>query len=198
MNAILAQLAIAQQNEQLIEIHHFINPDTYTVGYVMVFTKEVCLVKSLDPSGKINGILIINLGEIYAIENDTDYLRAIAIKSRLAQKHGYYDIFNVDELITTINIKQENFLINFLKIAFKNKDTLTVGFTDDAQLDATVTGLITAYGDQKVTLTYVDDYDLSSLWTLTCSVTQINYVRIASFFTHEYETLMQVLFAEEI
>lgn len=198
MNDILAQLAMAQQQRKLVEIHHFINPDTYTVGIVIKFTKEVCLVKSLDPDGKLNGILLIKVAEIYAVENDTDYLQSIMIKTQLAKKHKYYDILNVEEIITKLEIKLANFWYVFLEDFLRRKTIITIGFTDDAQLDAMVTGIITKIDNQRVIVNYVDDYDLSSLWTLQFNINDINYVRINSFQTIEYEMLMQTLFKDEL
>lgn len=198
MNDILAQLAMAQQHQQLVEIHHFINSDTYTVGLVIKFTKSICLVKSLDPDGKINGILLINVAEIYAVENDTDYLQAMKLKAQLAKKRGYYDILNVAAIIAKIEIKRNDFWLATLTDFANTKSIVTVGFTDDAQLDAMVTGMITQIDGQITTINYVDEYDLSSLWTLHFDNDAINYLRFNSFQTIEYEVLMQTLFKNEL
>jgi hypothetical protein len=187
-----------QTTKQLVEIHHFINPDTYTIGVIMAYDQHFCMVKSIDPNGKINGLLLVNQADIYAIEEDTDYLRALAIKCDLAKKEGYYDIWHVESLIARIDLQQINFLWTFLQSAYQNRRVITIGFTDDADLDATVTGYIKELNHEIIHINYVDDYDLSSLWTLSCQLEQINYVRLVSFQTHEYAALMRTIFNEQV
>ncbi|MCM0601791.1 hypothetical protein [Periweissella ghanensis] len=187
-----------QASQQLVEIHHFINPDTYSIGFIVAHDSKFCVVKSIDPDGKINGLLLINRADIYAIEEQSDYLRALVVKIELAQKQGYYDIWHVEPLIKQIDLRQINFLWTFLQSTYQQKQVLTIGFTDDADLDATVTGYIKALTHEDVQVNYVDDYDLSSLWTLTCQLEQINYLRLASFQTHEHAALMRTIFNEQV
>ncbi|MCM0598690.1 hypothetical protein [Periweissella fabalis] len=187
-----------QEAQQLVEIHHFVSPDTYTIGVVVAYDSQFCMVKGIDPDGKINGLLLINRADIYNIETQSDYLWALNVRIKLAQIEGYYDIWKVDALISKIDLTQINFLWTFLQSAFQQRQVLTIGFTDDAQLDATVTGYIKQLDHEDVQVNYVDDYDLSSLWTLTCRLEQINYLRLSSFQTHEYAALMRTIFNEQV
>lgn len=196
MSEILTKLSEAKEKQQLIEIHHFISPDTYTVGYVISFDKAFCLVKSLDPDGKINGILLINILDIYDVIFDDDYLKTILIKEKLAKEKRYYDLLNVEKKIVEIDLHHPDFLAKFLKTAFINKEIITIGFVDDADLDAMVTGIVTKLDDLNVTVNYIDDYDLSSLWTLSCTIEQINYLRLNSFQTNEHEALFNAFFSD--
>lgn len=194
MTTITTELKIAITQQKVVELHHFISPDTYSVGYVLALGKDYCLVKSVDQDGKLNGILVIKISDIYAVIFESDYLKVITVKSKLAKRMQYYDLLSVEQRLQALDMNQSNFLTYILLSAFLKKEVISIGFIDDAELDATVTGVIKTLDDRQIVINYVDDYYLSSLWTLTCMQAQINYLRIGSFQTIEYEALMNELF----
>lgn len=198
MNEIIEQISKYKNNKQLVEIQHFRNSNTFTVGYIIQTDNEAIIVRTIDPNGKVNGIIIINRENIEKITNKGSYLAAIRIKEKLAQKQGYYDLWDIDNKWQPMH--QENSLNAIKETLIKaliNKIVLTIGWTDNKHKDTEVTGYLEAVTDEYVNLIYADEHDLDDLWIVPIERKKINFLRLYSFQTFEYQQIFIEVFNEK-
>lgn len=198
MNDLTEKINKIKVNKQLVEIQHFCNPKTFTVGYISQFDETTIIVKTIDPNGKINGIIIIERKNIVTISENSSYLTAIKIKEQLAKKQGYYDIWQIQEKMQNlVQHVSQPIMAAILVKALVNKIVLTIGWTDENQQDTEVTGYLDAVTDDEVRLIYTDEHDLESLWIVPIRRMKINFIRLYSFQTYEYQQILRTVFNEK-
>lgn len=188
---------LAQQNQELIELDHFVDHDTFTVGYVAHQDDEFVMLKTIDPDGKINGVIVIRISDIYAARRKTDYLRTVAIKEKLAKHQGYYDAWEIEWFFNEYQPTTASMMANLVDTALRNKEVITIGWVDEDRKDAHVTGFLVDVHEGLMTFIYADDRDLSDLWTIQVRVEQIDYLRMFSFHTFGYQAILANVFHEE-
>ncbi|KRK60073.1 hypothetical protein [Limosilactobacillus antri] len=178
LNELRAQLVIARQRGTLVEIHNIPHDEYFNVGFVVAMDPLFCLVISIDWDGKINGLIVIRISSIEKIKSDTDYLLTISEKTKVAHRHGYFDLWQVQEFIDGHPaFSKGDLLNNALNDSYAHQLPVVIGTKKYKGADD-FTGLINRRDRVKLDLHYFNERDLSSLWSYEILLAQIDYVRV--------------------
>lgn len=171
------QLTIAKQQGKLIEVHNIKGDSYFNVGFVIGIDAAFCLMISIDWDGKINGLIAIRLSSILAVNKGTDYLTTVSEKTKVAHEHNYFDIWHVQKFIDDHpEMSEGNLLMNILKDSAINHLPVVIG-TEKYQGADDFTGMIHDLNEITLNLHYLNENDLSSMWTYDIQLKEIDYVR---------------------
>lgn len=77
MTDLRMKIAESCQKQQLIELYHAENMDSFVVGYIRDFDEKYIMFEVVDDKGRFKAFTIMALAHIEAIEIDTDYCKLI-------------------------------------------------------------------------------------------------------------------------
>lgn len=175
--AIRTQLEAAQRTGNLIEGYDFNDAETFDVGFVIALDREFVLLMTLDWDGKINGLTAIRLTALHRVRAGTDYLTTVSLKAAVAEEHGYFDLWQVQQFLRQHNYRGRPLLRTLLVDSADHQLPLVIGTREYKGKDD-FTGVIAALGKDELTLHYFNPHDLSSLWTYDIPLDQIDYLRV--------------------
>ncbi|MEY8442360.1 hypothetical protein AALA17_06950 [Lactobacillaceae bacterium 24-114] len=184
------QLAIAKQQGKLIEVHNLQDDSYFNVGFVVGLNDQFCLMISIDWDGKINGLIVIKINSINKIKDETDYLMTVSEKTKVAHRFDYFDIWKIQKFLDDHpEITQGNLLMNILRDSAENNFPVTIG-TEKFEGRDDFSGMIHNLNEFTLNLHYINEHDLSSMWSYDILLRQINYVRARGT---QMETTKQIM-----
>lgn len=192
-NELKQELIFAKQNNELVAIYNFASDDTFTVGYVVAMDSLFVLILGLDMDSKINGLNAVRLTSIHDVKRDNDYLLNVKIREQNAKKYGYYDVWKLEQFLTSTKYGQQPILIRMLTEAFEQEEPIVIGtkeFKDRDDFD----GYLASLDAVKLTLNYLNFEDLSSLWTRDILLADIDYLRVKGMQAHNSATILKEIF----
>ncbi|WP_295728508.1 hypothetical protein [uncultured Limosilactobacillus sp.] len=176
-NEIKEQLVIANQQGYLVEVYNFVSDDMFNVGFVIAFDPLFVLLLGIDWDGKINGLTAIRLSSIHNIQAHTDYLTTVSLKCKVAKDHHYFDIWGLQKFLRHHNYQNTNLLRTLLEDSYHHQLPVVIG-TDRYKGEDDFSGLINNLSEIKLTLHYLNEHDLSSLWEYEILLAKIDYLRV--------------------
>jgi len=121
------------------------NSDKCCLGYVQAVNEEWVLTKEISPDGHFDGYCTQRFEEIFRVEQDTKYIKKLAILYELKKEENSEFMLNFSE----------NILSNALDSAIQNHIITTIWVNNDS---GTITGYVTEYQDDMVTLQQINDF----------------------------------------
>lgn len=157
MKMIVETLLNIQQKGSLVGIFsNPSNPDNFVVGYVIELLEDILILNSVDEIGSDDGLMVLFLKDIYAIDFDTRYLQNLEfIADGVNQNHKKYPFYN-DLLKIFAILHKENEL---LSIKHENDFTIT-GFVSQIHEESLTINNINDSGNvDGFTMIYIDDIE---------------------------------------
>lgn len=168
---------IAQQQGTLVEVYNFDGDDIFNVGFVIAIDPLFVLLLSIDWDGKINGLTAVRLASIHKVRSQTDYLLTVSQKCKVAEDHGYFDIWGAQEYLRHHDFRNANILRVLLDDSYQNQLPVVIG-TDKYKGEDDFEGLIHDLSAIKLNLHYFNEHDLSSMWEYDILIAKIDYLRV--------------------
>lgn len=191
--AVRAQLVAAQQAGTLIEGYDFNDDDTFDVGFVLALDREFVLLLTLDWDGKLNGLTAIRLAALHRVRTGTDYLTTVNLKAAVAEEHGYFDLWGLQDFLRQQDYQGQPLLRTLLHDSAAHQLPLVVG-TREYKGGDDFTGVIAALGADQLTFHYFNPHDLSSLWTYDIPLADIDYLRVRGTQTATAQRILERVF----
>lgn len=188
-------LIINQQQGTLVELYNFNDDDMFDVGFVIAVDELFVLLLGLDWDGKINGLTAIRLASIHQVRDQTDYLLTVSTKAKVAQEHGYFDVWHLQDYLHDHSFKQVNILRTLLEEAYQNHQAVVLG-TDQYKGMDDFQGFITELSTINLTLHYYNSHDLSSLWEYDILVAKVDYLRVHGYQAAQTSAIFEQVFHE--
>lgn len=192
-NEIKEQLVMANQQGNLVEVHDFADDDYFDVGFVIAMDPIFVLLLGIDWDGKINGLTAVRLSSIHEVKAYTDYLTTVSLKCKVAQDHHYFDLWGLQEFLRHHDYQNTNLLRTLLEDSFKHRLPLVIG-TDQYKGADDFEGLINDLSEIKLTLHYVNEHDLSSMWEYEILLAKIDYLRVRGTQTAQVKEIVHNVF----
>lgn len=171
------ELIIAQQQGTLVEVYNFKGDDIFNVGFVIAIDQLFVLLLSIDWDGKINGLTAVRLSSIHQVRSQTDYLLTVSQKCKVAEDHGYFDIWGVQAYLRHHDFRNTNILRTLLDDSYHHQLPVVIG-TDKYKGEDDFEGLIHDLSAIKLNLHYFNEHDLSSMWEYEILLAKIDYLRV--------------------
>lgn len=187
------QLTISQQQGTLVEVYNFADDDTFNVGFVIEVDQLFVLLLTLDWDCKINGLTLIRVKSIHAVRSQTDYLTTCSYKSKVAQEHGYFDIFHLQQFLREHDFHHVDLLKTLLQDSQDHELPVVIG-TQKYKGRDDFEGMIHNLNNVSLTLHYYNEHDLSSLWTYDILLAQIDYLRVRGFQAVQTKAILDGVF----
>ena len=121
------------------------NSDKCCLGYVQAVNEEWVLTKEISPTGRFDGYCTQRFEDIFRVEQDTQYIKKLAI---------LYDLKKDANSEFNLNIS-ENILPNALDSAIQNHIMTTTWVNNDS---GAITGYVTEYQDGVVSMQQITEY----------------------------------------
>ena len=195
LSAIRQTLVINQQQGTLVEVYNFNDDDMFDVGFVVAIDELFDLLLGLDWDGKINGLTAIRLTSIHQVREQTDYLLTVSTKAKVAQNHGYFDIWHLQEYLRQHTFKQVNILRTLLEEAYQQHQAVVLG-TDQYKGSDDFQGYLTDLSAINLTLHYYNSHDLSSLWEYEILIAKVDYLRVHGYQAAQTKAIFEEVFHE--
>lgn len=171
------ELVIARQQGTLVEVYNFQDDDIFNVGFVIAIDSLFVLLLSIDWDGKINGLTAVRLSSIHRVRSQTDYLLTVSQKCKVAEDHGYFDIWGIQKYLRQHDFRNCNILRTLLADSYNNHLPVVIG-TDKYKGEDDFEGLIHQLSAIKLNLHYFNEHDLSSMWEYDILLAKIDYLRV--------------------
>lgn len=151
--------------------------DKFIVGYVAGLDDEFCLIPNFDYYGRYDGVICLATDDIYRIQTNTRYLKAI-------------EKLIADASIAERSFSTKNVLNSVIDCLKENKRVCQIELLDSDVVN--VSGIIEAFDRQNgiIKLDCVDDYGTSD-GECTIDVQSINLISYNSSDTKRIELLMK-------
>lgn len=118
-----------------------LNPDKHLTGRICASSENVVMIQHISPRGLYDGFILVQSDDIYRIDTDGKYERKMCnLYKAKKQEHPH---FLIDEdLYTSLLVfcKMQELVIS-IELA-----------------DVTLSGFVTAFDDERITLALVDNY----------------------------------------
>lgn len=184
------QLTIAKQQGTLLEVHNLRWDDYFNVGFVLGLDASFCLMISIDWDGKINDLLAIRLSTIRYVASGTDYLTTVSEKTKVAHEHHYFDLWQIQSFIDRHpEFTNGPLLEHALTDSYQHQLPVVIG-TEKYQGADDFTGMIHELNQ----INYLNEHDLSSMWTYDIPLKDITYVRMRGTQMHTTKQIMDDVF----
>lgn len=173
------ELKKVRNSKTLCEIYaNEYDTDKFIVGYVAGLDDEFCLIPNFDYYGRYDGVICLATDEIYRIQTNTRYLKAI--EKLIANKN----------CITEQNFPSIDILNSVIDCLKENKRVCQIELLDCDVVN--LSGIVEAFDRQNGTikLDCVDDYGTSD-GECTIDVQAINLISYNSSDTKRIEFLMK-------
>lgn len=188
------QLTIAKQQGTLIEVHNLPHDDYFNIGFVVGLDTTFCLLISIDWDGKINDLVAIRLDTIRYTASGTDYLTTVSEKTKVAHEHHYFDLWHIQSFLDEHpDFPNGPILEKALADSYQHQLPVVIG-TDKYQGHDDFTGMIHELNQITLNLHYLNEHDLSSMWTYDIPLKQITYVRMRGTQMHTTKQIMDDVF----
>lgn len=192
-NEIREQLLLSQQQGNLVEVYNFTDDDVFNVGFVIAMDPLFVLLLGIDWDGKINGLTAVRISSIHKVQSYTDYLTTVSLKCKVAEDHGYFDIWHLQEFLRTHDYQNVNILRTLLNDSYENKLPVVIG-TDKYKGEDDFEGLIHNLSTIKLNLHYINEHDLSSMWEYEILLAKIDYLRVRGTQSAQTKAVMHNVF----
>lgn len=150
-NLFLKTLNAAKQDKKLVAVYTDKEKiDSFSVGYIVEQIEEGLLLQAKDPNGFEDGLIFLNIDDIYLIETDTKYLRNLTIVIS-----GYAKLKERKPFVFKRS-KNESLIIDFLNKCLTDKILVSIklffgkgitGFINEVDQETLVVSAITDEGE---------------------------------------------------
>lgn len=121
------------------------NPNKHLTGWIYSSSDDIVMIQHISPRGTYDGYILVQNEDIYRIDVDGEYEKKM------------YALYTVKQQNHPDILIEENLYSSLL--AFCKSEQLVISVELE---DSTLTGFVTAFDDEHITMTLLDDYGNSN------------------------------------